>query len=170
MAKPTKAHPIRSTQPYLHHDTLTQDQQAKYLGVKQETVLNLGHPVPISEIEKNPAGRVMNYDSADTARTFRDPPKLQGVYKSAPDPRSSISSEQNIDAWSRRASANSFDGKDGKEPPMRDQGRSSVPSPARSKNSDGYLADQPSPSTDNWASFRAGSESGEGRLEKLHKR
>jgi hypothetical protein len=88
-------------QPYLNADVLTQAEQAKHLGVKKETVSNLGHPVPVSRLTENPLGRVMNYDSGDTARTFRDPAKLQGVYGKTADPRSGISSEQNIDAWSR---------------------------------------------------------------------
>jgi hypothetical protein len=136
-----------NTQPFLDHDTLTQREQAKHLGVKEETVMNLGHPVPVSQLTENPAGRMMNYDSGDTARTFRDPPRLQGVYKSAPDPRSGISSERNIDAWSQRASTNSYHGSDPR---------------GRGKGSDNHLL-QPK------GGYEAGSDSGEGRLEKSEK-
>src|SRR6516164_4821717 len=62
-----KAHPIPSTQPYLNHDTLTQDQQARHLGVKQETVMNLGHPYPVSRLTENPAA-VVDYTNNDVAR------------------------------------------------------------------------------------------------------
>jgi hypothetical protein len=64
---------------------------------------------------------MINYDSADTERTFRDPSKLQGVYKKADDPRSGISSADNLARWSGYAGMNSFDGKDGKDPAMPDR-------------------------------------------------
>jgi hypothetical protein len=44
------------------------------------------------------------------------------------------------------------------------------PRGSHSNESDGYLAPLPSPSEKYWADYRAGSESGEGRLEKLHSR
>src|SRR5262249_24400693 len=118
------------------------------------------------DLTRHPLGRMMNCDSADTARTFRDPPRLQGVYKKTADPRSGISSEQNIDAWAQRAAANSYHRGPGpgKDPTMPD------PRGRHSNASDGYLASSPGPSTENWADYRAGSESGEGRLEKLHRK
>jgi hypothetical protein len=95
-----------TTQPYLDHDTLTQAQQAKHLGVKQETIRNLGHPCAISDIQKNPAGRLMDYDTADTKATFRDRGST-GVYGKFDRPTSG----HDLAAWSDRASANSFHGK-----------------------------------------------------------
>jgi hypothetical protein len=75
----TKAHPIRNTQPYLDHETLTQDQQAAYLGVKQETVKNLGHDVPVSRLTENPAGMV-DYTNNDIGkRVVRGRAHGQGV-------------------------------------------------------------------------------------------
>jgi hypothetical protein len=50
------AHPLRNTQPFLNHETLTQDQQAKFLGVEQETVMNLGHPCGVSDLMRHPLG------------------------------------------------------------------------------------------------------------------
>jgi hypothetical protein len=169
MARKPTAHPIRSTQPYLDHETLTQDQQARHLGVKQETTMNLGHPVPVSRLTENPLGRMQNYDSADTTRTFRDPPRLQGVYRKTADPRSGISSADNLKDWSQRSTANSYTGHGnkagtGKEPTVRDPRGSTVPSAARNKDSDGYLA-----SPKDWSSYEYGSEAGLGRLEKSKK-
>jgi hypothetical protein len=168
MAKPTKAHPIRDTQPYLHHDTLTQDQQAAYLGVKQETVLNLGHPVPISEIEQNPAD-MADYTNNDVGKQIvRGPPRSAGVFGSFKDPKSGISTnEQNLDRWADYARSNSYHGGHGEgvEPTVRDPRGGTVPSEARNKGSDGYLQ-----STEGWPSFdTGGADSGVGRLEKAKK-
>jgi hypothetical protein len=148
----------------IDHYTLDQYEQERHLKIGHERTKNLGHDWRESEIEKNPAGRMMNYDSADTARTFRDPAKLQGVYGKCNDPKSGISTQQNIDAWSQRATANSYTGHGnkagpGKDPTMRD------PRGRHTNESDGYLR-----STKGWPRFDAGSESGEGRLEKAHSR
>jgi hypothetical protein len=167
MAKPTKAHPIRNTQPYLHHETLTQDQQAAYLGVKEETVKNLGHDTPVSRLTENPAGRMVDYADNDVSKGIvRGPARSQGVYGKFRDPQSGIAQQNNLDRWSDYAKSNSYHGGHGEgvEPKMRDQGRNSVPSPARSKDSDGYLADPKE-----WAKYEYGSDSGLGRLEKASK-
>jgi hypothetical protein len=153
----------------IDHYVLDQFEQEKHLGIGHERTKNLGHDWRESEIEKNPVGRMQNYDSADTARTFRDPPKLQGVYRKCSDPRSGISSGENLDKWADYAKANSYTGhgnkaSTGKDPTMRD------PRGRHSNESDGYLAPLPSASTKTWADHRAGAESGEGRLEKRHKR
>jgi hypothetical protein len=152
----------------IDHYTLDQYEQERYLSIGHERTKNLGHDWRESEIEQSPAGRMQDYDSADTSRTFRDPARLQGVYRKCSDPRSGISSGENLNKWADYAEANSYTGRGNKAgvgtPP-------SMPDPRTgrgSNESDGYLADQPSPSTKNWADFRAGSESGEGRLEKLH--
>jgi hypothetical protein len=139
MAK-TKAHPIRDTQPYLNHETLTQDQQAKFLGVKEETVMNLGHPVPISEIAEHPAPDVKNYDSGDTGRVVRGPARSVGVYGRFKNPESGISNQSDLDRWSDYARSNSYHGKDPK---------------GRGEGSDGHLA-----STKNWPSFESACGSG----------
>src|SRR5262249_43316363 len=105
---------------------------------------------------------VTNYDSADTKRTSRDPPNLQGVYKKTSDPRSGISSQENIDAWSRRAAGNSYHRGPGpgKYPTTPD------PRGPHTNESDGYLR-----STRGWSNLPdAGPESGEGRLQKSGKR
>jgi hypothetical protein len=165
-----KAHPIRSTQPYLNHDTLTQDQQARHLGVKQETVMNLGHPVPVSQLEKNPVGYPRDYENGPAARVINEK-RSQGVFGKFRDPQSGISTQANLDRWSGYASANTEVTRGqahgpgpGKEPPVSDAGRRSVPSPARNRDSDGYLA-----SPKDWASYEYGGDSGMGRLEKSQK-
>ena len=121
---------------------------------RPDPVRNLGHKSSERGLLKNPAG-LINYDSADTARTFRDKGKLQGVYTTCSDPRSGIASQANLDKWSDYSTKDSYRGKDPK---------------GRGAGSDGHLADLPTPSTKNWADFRSGSESGEGRLEKLHRK
>jgi hypothetical protein len=155
------------TAPEHGHAVLTEAQQAKYLGRRNELVSNLGHPSRQDDLTRHPLSKTQNYDTADTERTFRDPAKLQGVYGKRNDPKSGISAEQNIDAWAQRAAANSYHRGHGEgvDPTMRDPRDGS-----RSTESDGHLASLPTPSTKNWADFRAGSESGEGRLEKLHSR
>jgi len=122
---------------------------------RADPVRNLGHKATDASLTKNPAGKLMNYDSGDTARTFRDKGKLQGVYTTCSDPRSGIASQANLDKWSDYSTKDSYRGKDPK---------------GRGAGSDGHLADLPTPSTKNWADFRSGSESGEGRLEKLHRK
>jgi hypothetical protein len=69
----------QTTKPFLDHDVLTQKEQAKFLGCKEETTANLGHQVPVSKLTEHPLkGQPTNYDSSDTARTFRDPARGQG--------------------------------------------------------------------------------------------
>lgn len=147
----TQQRDTKDTQPYLNHETLTQCEQAKHLGVKEESTFNLGHRVPISRIMEHPLrGQPTSYDSTDTARTFRDPARGQGVYTGRNYPQSGISSEQNLRGWGDYAKSNSFHGKDPK---------------GRGAGSDGHLE-----STRNWPGFEYGSESGLGTIEKQHKR
>jgi hypothetical protein len=138
----------QTTQPYLDHDTLTQKQQARHLGVKEETVLNLGHPVPVSRLAENPAGRVVDYANNQVSKDIvRGPPRSVGVYGRFTDPKSGISSQSNIDAWSGRASENSYHGSDPR---------------GRGAGGDGHLL-----STKGWANLPdSGAESGPGRIEK----
>ena len=143
-----KAHPIRPTQPFLNHETLTQDQQAKFLGVKQETTMNLGHPVPVSRLTENPVGRPLDYENGPAARVINER-RSQGVYGKFRDPQSGISSEQNLDRWAGYARSNSYHGRDPR---------------GRGAGSDEHLQ-----STKNWPSFEYGSESGLGRIEKARK-
>ena len=164
-----KAHPIRPTQPFLNHETLTQDQQAKFLGVKEETTMNLGHPVPISRITENPVGYPVDYQSPSAARVINET-RSQGVYGRFRDPKDGTSTAENLSRWSDYAKSNSYTGHGnkagtGKDPSMPD------PRTGRGSNaSDGYLAPLPKPSTSNWANYTAGGDSGEGRLQKIGKR
>ena len=121
---------------------------------RPDPVRNLGHKSSERGLLKNPAG-LINYDSADTARTFRDRGKLQGVYTTCSDPRSGIASQANLDKWADYSTKDSYHGKDPK---------------GRGAGSDEHLAPLPKPSTDNWANYSAGSDSGEGRLQKIGKR
>ena len=155
MAKRT-AHPIRPTQPYLNHETLTQDQQAKFLGVKEETVMSLGHPVPISRIADHPlTGQPMNYDTAPQAeRQIKEGQRTtQGVYGRHAPINSGVSTAENLRDWSRYSQSNTYsvDGR-GRDPKGRGAG------------SDGHLA------TPEWTGYTAGADSGVGRIEKTHSR
>src|SRR5262249_40799317 len=74
-----------------------------------------------------------------------------GAFRKCSDPRSGISSGENLDKWADYAEANSYTGHGNKAGPGRNP---SMPDPRigrGSNESDGYLADQPSPSTKNWA-------------------
>jgi hypothetical protein len=157
------------TAPEHNHAVLSQAEQSKLLGVADEVVTNLGHASTQDKLVEHPLSKTQNYDSADTERTLRDPPKLQGVYTKCSNPRSGISSEQNIDAWGRRAAVNSYHGGHGEgvEPKMPDPRERAAAGhqPGGGKGSDGYLANPKE-----WASFEYGSESGQGRLEKAHKK
>jgi hypothetical protein len=119
----------------------------------------------VSDLTKHPLKDVIAYDG----RNIIDERRAQGVYRKFRDPKGGISSEQNLDRWADYAKSNSYTGHGdkaghGKDPTMPD------PRGSHSQRSDGYLAPLPSASTETWADHRAGSESGEGRLEKLHSR
>jgi hypothetical protein len=134
---------------------------------RPDPVRNLGHKATDASLTKNPAGRIVTYDTAPQAeRQIKEGQRLtQGVYRRHAPIKSGISSADNLQAWSKYSRSNTYDGGPGpgREPTMRDQGRSSVPSPARSKDSDGHLA-----STKNWASYEYGGDSGLGRLAAWH--
>jgi hypothetical protein len=167
MVKPHTAPHRRKPHTFPEHNfaTLTEREQRKFIGKPNEHLLNLGHPTTEDRLMEHPLQKTLNYDTAPTEKTFADPPRLQGVYRKCDDPKSGISAQQNIDAWAERASANSYDGHHhkagpGVHPTMPD------PRGRHSNESDGYLE-----STKRWPDFnRAGSESGGGRLDKLHKR
>jgi hypothetical protein len=135
---------------------------------KPDPVRNLGHKSKSTEaaLTRNPVGRALNYEPASN-RVVDGPSRSVGVYKKFSDPKSGISSADNLRAWSKYSTSNSYTGhgaKDGsaKDPPVSDDSRQHVP--AASKNSDGYLE-----STKGWAGYDRGADSGEGRLQKAKK-
>ena len=147
----------------IDHYVLDQFEQEQHLGVGHEMTKNLGHDWRESEIEKSPAGKLMNYDSADTARIINEP-RSQGVYGKFRNPQDGTSTQQNLDRWADYAKSNSYTGHGnkagvGKDPTMPD------PRGRHSNESDGYLADPKE-----WADFEYGSESGLGRIEKAHRK
>jgi hypothetical protein len=154
----------------IDHYVLDQFEQEKHLNIGHERTKNLGHDWRESEIEKNPAGRVVDYESGPAARVI-DEPRSVGVYGRFKNPQSGISSEQNLNKWGDYARSNSYHRGPGpgQEPPAPEP-RRSVPSEARNKDSDGHLAPLPTPSMSNWATYTAGGDSGEGRLQKIGKR
>jgi len=157
-------------QPFLDHDVMSQAEQARWLGAKPERTKNLGHDSTVDKLTENPAGRMVDYANNDVSKGIvRGPPRSQGVYGRFKNPKDGTSTAENLSRWSDYSRANSYHRGHGEgvEPRMPDpRGGSNVP--AADKGSDGYLAPSPNPSTKNWADYRAGSESGEGRLEKLH--
>jgi hypothetical protein len=140
-----------SAQPYLNNDVLTQREQAKHLGVKEETTMNLGHPVPVSRLTDNPLGKPVNYDTAPQAeRQIKEGQRLtQGVYGRHVPINDGRSTAENLQAWSKYSTSNSYHGRDPR---------------GRGAGSDNHLQ-----STKGWPRFDAGSDSGEGRLEKTRK-
>jgi hypothetical protein len=156
------------TAPEHGHAVLSQAEQSKFLGVGDETVMNLGHRVPEDRLTEHPLNKVPTYDTAPQAeRQISEGQRLtQGVYGRHVPIKSGISAEQNLDQWASYAKSNSYHRGPGpgKEPTVRDPRGGTVPSAARSKDSDGYLADPK-----DWASYEFGSEAGLGRLEKSKK-
>jgi hypothetical protein len=133
-------------------------------------VRNLGHKATDASLTKNPAGRVMNYDTAPQGeRQIKEGQRLTtGVYGRHVPIKSGISSADNLRVWSKYSTSNSYTSRGnkaglGKDPPQSDDSRQHVP--AAGKASDGYLADPRE-----WSRFDRGSESGEGRLEKIHRK
>jgi hypothetical protein len=132
---------------------------------KPDPVRNLGYKATDATLIKNPAGRMVDYTNNDIGKQIiREGQRhTQGVYgRHSPTP-SGISTADNLQAWSKYSTSNSYHRGPGpgKEPPVSDD-RRSVPSEARNKDSDGYLE-----STKNWPSFdTGGADSGVGRLEK----
>src|SRR5215472_13338416 len=93
-----------STQPYLDHDTLTHSQQAKHLGVKEETVMNLGHPVPVSKLADSPVGYPPNYENSN--RVVDGPKGQTGVYGRFDSPKDG----HDFSGWASRSESNSYMG------------------------------------------------------------
>jgi hypothetical protein len=162
MAKKPLA-PKPRTAPEHAHAIMSEAEQAKYLGLQNEVVTNLGHASREDDLTRNPLGKVVNYDSADTARTFRDPARLQGTYRTCGDPRSGISSAGNLDKWADYATKDSYTGHGNKAGTGRPV---SMPDPRgrRDEGSDEYLL------RPDWSKYEYGADSGPGRLEKSGKR
>lgn len=114
------AHPIRPNQPYVNHETLMQDQQARFLGVEQETVLNLGHPCPVSEITEHPIkSGPTEYTGGPAERAVHESDrKGHGIYGSFADNQSGFSTEDNLKGWAGYASANSRVGPNSMKEPI----------------------------------------------------
>jgi hypothetical protein len=151
-------------QPHLDHEILDQAAQARWLGSKVERVKNLGHNSTVDRLTENPVGHPIEYDPKGVADRVINEKRQTGVYEKFRDPQSGLSEQRNLDRWADYAKSNSYTGHrakagHGKYPTMPD------PRGSHSNKSDGYLE-----STRRWPDFdRAGSESGEGRLDKLHK-
>ena len=134
---------------------------------KPDPVRNLGHKATDATLTKNPAGRIVTYDTAPQAeRQIKEgQAHTTGVYGRHVPIKSGISTADNLRAWSKYSTSNSYTGHGnkegpGKDPPVSDDSRQHVP--AARKGSDGYLE-----STKNWPSFdTGGADSGIGRLEK----
>jgi hypothetical protein len=159
------------TAPEHNHAILSQAEQARHLGVRDEVMRNLGHEMQQDDLTRHPLAKVQDY-TGDRAgeRVERGPPRSQGVYRSFKNPESGISSEENLARWSGYSRANTQSlngrGRDSKPPSMPDprlSGRHLI-GPGAKGDSDGYLA-----STKEWASFEYGGDSGLGRLEKSQK-
>ena len=140
---------------------------------RPDPVRNLGHKATDATLTKNPAGRIVSYDTAPQAeRQIKEGQRLTtGVYGRHVPIKSGISSADNLRVWSKYSTSNSYTSRGnkaglGKDPPTTDDSRRTVPDVARAKNSDGYLE-----STRTWANLpEAGGDSGVGRLEKAGKR
>ena len=106
---PQKTPDERNTQPFLDHDKLTQAEQAKFLGVKEETTCNLGHRVPVSQLTQSPvSGYPSEYIKGVPNGFITESDKgSHGVYHSFKDAQSGLSTPENLSRWAGYASANS---------------------------------------------------------------
>lgn len=149
--------------PEIDHAIMSEAEQSRFLGRADETTMSLGHRVKQDALTEHPLGKLPTYDTADTARTFRDPSKLQGVYGKCGDPRSGISSQDNLDRWADYATKDSYTGHGNKAGTGRPV---SMPDPRgrRDEGSDEYLL------RPDWSKYEYGADSGPGRLEKSGKR
>jgi hypothetical protein len=145
----------------IDHYTLDQYEQEKHLGIGHERTKNLGHDWRESEIEKNPAGRVVDYASDKAGEGMLRQPRSQGVYGKFRDPQDGTSRQENHDRWADYAKSNSYIGHGNKAGPGQPP---SMPDPrgSHSNKSDGYLL-KPK------GGFDAGADTGEGRIEKARK-
>lgn len=109
LSQPTSRQPLHNTQPFLNHETLTQNQQAKFLGVDQETVLNLGHRCSVNDIMHNPVGTPVEYSGGPAKRSLHESDRAgHGVYGGFADPKSGLSTDPaSMRDWQGFASANS---------------------------------------------------------------
>ena len=157
----------------IDHYVLDQYEQEKHLGIGHEMTKNLGHDWRESEIEQNPAGRMVDYANNDVSKgVVRGPAHSQGVYQKFADPKDGTSTSENLSRWSDYARSNSYTGHDHKAgpgvPPSMPDPRERAATgyrPNASERSDGYLR-----STESWPSHEYGADSGPGRLEKTGKR
>lgn len=96
-------------QPNLEHEILTQAEQAKHLGVKQERLMNLGHPCLVQDIAKHPLGsHIDEYTQGPAKRALTESDRPgHGVFGSFADAQSGFSTNENLKSWSGYASANS---------------------------------------------------------------
>jgi hypothetical protein len=158
-----------SQQPYLNHDIKTQGQQARFLDSTPEQVRNLGHPSTVDRLTENPAGRVVDYTNSDVGKQIaREGQRhTQGVYgRHSPTP-SGVSTAENLQAWSKYSTSNSYTGRNkaglGKPPSMPDPRPPGVRQGAGA-GSDGHLL------RPEWDRYQFGADSGPGRIEKQHSR
>jgi hypothetical protein len=156
------------TAPEHQHAVLSQAEQAKFLGRSDEIVSNLGHPSREDDLTRHPLRKVPNYEPASN-RVVDGPKRGVGVYRSFKNPQSGIStSEANLRGWASYAHSNSYDGGHGEgvEPKMPDPRERAAAGhrPGGGKDSDGHLL------RPEWDRYQFGADSGEGRLEKTHRK
>ena len=113
---------------------------------RRDPVRNLGHKASDATLTKNPAGRMVDYTNNDVGKQIvRGPARSIGVYGRFDNP----SDGHDLKGWADYAKSNSYHGRDPR---------------GRGEGSHNYLQ-----STKGWPRFDAGSESGEGRIEKSRK-
>ena len=110
--------------------------------MKEETVRDLGHPVPVSKLTENPVRYPVDYESGPAARVINETRSV-GVYGRFDNPKDG----HDLSGWADYARSNSYHGRDPR---------------GRGAGSDGHLR-RPT------GGFDAGSDSGEGRIEKARK-
>jgi hypothetical protein len=159
--------------PELDHHILSEREAERRLGKRIERTHNLGHPTTHDKLHEHPLkGKVVDYTSDDVGKMHVSEGQRPrpGLYGKTADPRSGLSTAENLSEWSRYSSVNSYQSNDAHG--GHGEGVASHradPRPNQRSNpqeSDGYLA-----SPKMWADLpSAGGDSGVGRLEKQSKR
>jgi hypothetical protein len=153
------------TGPELRHDILSEREAEQKMHKPIERVHNLGHPTTHDKLHEHPLKhQIIDYtsDNVGHAHIAEGQRRRPGLYGRSANPRSGLSTAENLTEWSRYSSTNSYHGGHGVASHHADPRPNQRDNP---QESDGYLA-----STDKWANLPdAGGDSGVGRLEKQEK-
>ena len=131
--------------------------------------MNLGHRVKQEDLTRHPLNKVDDYANNGASERVVDGPKRGvGIYRGYRNPQSGIANEADLGKWASYAHSNSYarGPGPGREPSMPDPRERSTTGyrPNGGEGSDGHLL------RPEWDRYQFGADSGEGRLEKTHRK